>query len=149
MNSAQQPFIIVGADGSPESVEALRWAIGQARLIDGRVVAVTGFDIPVTIWITPTYTDTDYARDAQELLDRTVGEATRGVNDVLVTTHLIQQPPGRALTGAARGAQLLVVGASSHREFPGGDLGSVASYCVHHAPCPVVVHRTPVPSEIA
>jgi nucleotide-binding universal stress UspA family protein len=143
-----QPFIVVGADGSDDSVEALRWAIDHARLIGARIVVVTGFDIPVTIWITPTYSDVDYARDAQEMLDRTVTAAIRAETDVPIATHLIQQPPGRALTGAAHGAELLVVGCSSGGAIPGIHLGSVASYCAHHAPCPVLIHRRSVPLEV-
>lgn len=137
----QQPFIVVGADGSPESSGALRWAVDHARLLGARVVVASVFDIPVTIMVTPTATDEDYARVAQEALDRTVEGAGVEAGDVVVETRLIQDRPAVALTTMARGAELLVVGAKGHGELPGLHLGSVASYCVHHAPCPVLVHR--------
>ncbi|MGH4010822.1 MAG: universal stress protein [Pseudonocardiaceae bacterium] len=34
-----------------------------------------------------------------------------------------------------------MIGSHRQGELPGMHLGSVASYCVHHAPCPVVVVR--------
>ena len=39
--------IVVGVDGSPHSEEALRWALGQARLSGQPVDAVTSWSIPV------------------------------------------------------------------------------------------------------
>jgi len=138
---SKQPFIVVGADGSPESSGALRWAIEHARLIGARVVVATAFDIPVTVMVTPTYTDEDYARDAQEALDRTIRGANVDTTGVDVESRLVQDRPALALITMARGAEVLVVGAKGHGELPGLHLGSVASYCVHHAPCPVVVYR--------
>jgi nucleotide-binding universal stress UspA family protein len=45
------------------------------------------------------------------------------------------------LTGMATDADTLVIGSHGRGELPGMHLGSVASYCVHHAPCPVVLLR--------
>ncbi|MHC5909315.1 universal stress protein, partial [Streptomyces sp. S6] len=36
--------IVVGVDGSEESLAALRWAAGQARLLNARVVAVHAWE---------------------------------------------------------------------------------------------------------
>lgn len=137
----ERPRIVVGIDGSLPSIAALRWAIGQARLTGGEVHAVTGWEIPVTIMIVPRYTEADYARDAREILHRAVTEVRQAEPDVPVEQHLVQQRPALALTRAAEGAQLLVVGSHGRDELPGMHLGSVASFCVHHAPCPVVVVR--------
>ncbi|RCW39632.1 universal stress protein family protein [Halopolyspora algeriensis] len=38
-------------------------------------------------------------------------------------------------------ADLLVVGNRGHGTFTRALLGSVSQYCMHHAPCPVVVVR--------
>ena len=136
----QRP-IVVGIDGSILSVAALRWAVGQARLTGADVHAVTGWEVPITIMIVPTYTEADYARDAQQVLDRAVAEVQQTEPDVRIERHLIQKRPALALTAAAEDAQLLVIGSHGRGELPGMHLGSVASYCVHHAPCPVVVVR--------
>jgi nucleotide-binding universal stress UspA family protein len=93
--------------------------------------------------IVPTYTGADYARDARQVLDRAVAEIQDTTTDVRIEKHLIQKRPALALTAAAENAQLLVIGSHGRGELPGMHLGSVASYCVHHAPCPVVVVRGP------
>ena len=141
MSEQQQAPIVVGIDGSVLSVAALRWAAGQARLTGAGVHAVTGWEVPITIMIVPTYVEADYARDAQQVLDRAVAEVQQDEPDVRIEKQLIQKRPALALSSAAEGAQLLVIGSHGRGELPGMHLGSVASYCVHHAPCPVVVVR--------
>jgi nucleotide-binding universal stress UspA family protein len=133
--------IVVGIDGSVRSVDALRWAVGLARVTGGEVHAVTGWEVPVTIMFVPTYTEADYAREAREVLDRVVAEVQETETEVKIEKHLIQQRPALAPTEWAEGAQLLVIGSHGRGELPGMHLGSTASYCVHHAPCPVVVVR--------
>jgi nucleotide-binding universal stress UspA family protein len=135
--------IVVGADGSDASIAAVRWAVGQARLTGAAVEVVTGWEVPATIFLTPTYRDEDYQRDARRVLDHTVTEALAELpsQDVVVRMELVQTRPGRALHAAAENADLLVIGSHGRGEMPGMHLGSVASYCVHHAPCPVVVVR--------
>jgi nucleotide-binding universal stress UspA family protein len=141
---AQQPdmpLVVVGVDGSDLSVEALRWAARQARLTHAKILAVTGYEIPWTIVVSPTRTEADYRDAAHTYLDRAVSQALGPAPDVHVERRLVEKRPAHALTEAAQGAQLLVVGAHGRGELPGMHLGSVATYCVHHAPCPVVVVR--------
>lgn len=133
--------IVVGVDGSPLSIAALRWAVTQARLTGSDIHAVTGWEVPYTIMIVPTYTEGDYACDAHKVLDQGVAEVQEASPDVRIEKHLIQKRPALALVTAAKDAQLLVIGGQGRGELPGMHLGSVASYCVHHAPCPVVVIR--------
>jgi nucleotide-binding universal stress UspA family protein len=135
------PVIVVGTDGSQMSVEAIRWAAAQAALTGAGLIVVTGYDVPWTIMVAPTYTEADYARDARQALDRAVAEALGDETDLDVEKRLVARRPAHALTEAAVDAQLLVVGSHGHGELPGMHLGSVATYCVHHAPCPVVVVR--------
>ncbi len=73
--SASGPVIVVGADGSDLSVQAVRWAADQAGRTHASLLVVTGYEIPWTITVAPTYTEADYGRDAQALLDHTVDEA--------------------------------------------------------------------------
>ena len=135
--------IVVGADGSPASIGALQWAIEHASQVGAEVEVITGYDIPITILVVPTYTTEDYARDARTLLDHTVEQGTAGKQpEVPLSAKLVQEKPARALTQAAEGADLLVVGGRGRGELPGMHLGAVASYCVHHAPCPVLVYRS-------
>ena len=141
VESAAVPRIVVGVDGSPGSADALRWAVKHAEQTGGVVEAVTAWHVPPTIYLTPTSTEADYERHAQEALDRVVDEVVGDRTDVQVSKSLVLQAPSRALTSAAEGAELLVVGGKGVGELPGVHLGSVASFCVHHAPCHVVVVR--------
>jgi nucleotide-binding universal stress UspA family protein len=138
-----RPYVVVGADGSPASVEALKWALRYASLIGGEVRVVTGYTYPFTIFLAPTYTEADYERDAAEALLVTVEHATLTSPEVPMTTTVMEVKPGRLLTEMSRGAAALVVGAHGQGEFPGMHLGSVANYCAHHAECPVVVMHSP------
>jgi nucleotide-binding universal stress UspA family protein len=51
--------------------------------------------------------------------------------------------PSLTLVDASEGADLLVVGSHGRSGLSRLVLGSVAMACVNHAPCPVVVVRTP------
>ena len=134
--------IVVGVDGSDLSIAALRWAVDEAKLAGAHVIAVSAYTVPASIYLVPTYDEGDYERDAQAVLDASVSKALLD-DGVDVEKRLVQGRPARALTDAAHDAQLLVIGSHGRGEFPGMHLGSVASYCVHHAPCPVVVYRGP------
>jgi nucleotide-binding universal stress UspA family protein len=137
----RRPFIVVGADGSPPSIKAVQWADRQARMTGADLRVVTGWEVRPTIYIVPTYTEADYERDAREVLDKTVAEALGPEPGEQVTSTLYEGRPARALVVAADQAELLVIGSHGQGELPGMHLGSVASYCVHHSACPVVVVR--------
>lgn len=142
--AAARPRIVVGVDGSDQSAAALRWAVGQAGATGSEVEVVVAYEMPVTILLEPVYSEDDYRRDAQEVADRAV--ARMGPDpSVPVRSRLVEGRAAHALTDAAEGADLLVLGSHGRGQLPGMHLGSVASYCVHHAPCPVVVVRGEVP----
>lgn len=133
--------IVVGIDGSPDSKQALRWAVDQAEVTDAEVEAVCAWEVPVTILLLPTATEQDYADRARQVLDDTFAEVVGDDPPVAVHAEAVEGRPARVLSKRAAGADLLVVGSHGRGELPGMHLGSVASYCVHHAPCPVVVLR--------
>ena len=135
------PEIIVGIDGSLDSKNALRWAVGLAAATGGRVCAVAVWDVPATILLTP-YNEDHYADVAEEMLDEVVDEVAPSDSGVDVETGLIRgASPARRLVEESRGADLLVVGRRGRGGLAGVHLGSVASYCVDHAMCPCVVVR--------
>jgi nucleotide-binding universal stress UspA family protein len=61
--------------------------------------------------------------------------------DVQVCPRVAEGRAGQVLADAADGADLLVVGSQGHGGLAEALLGSVGQYCVHHAPCPVVIMR--------
>jgi nucleotide-binding universal stress UspA family protein len=133
------PVIVVGVDGSPSSQRAVRWASQQAKLTGATLRAVSSWRWPNYITIVPP--GVDLASDTRRTLDEVLEEALAGSEDLSVTRHVIEGPPGPALLTQAQDASLLVVGAQGRAAFPGMLLGSVAEYCVRHGSCPVVVVR--------
>ena len=134
-----RPVIVAGVDGSEDSKEALRWAARQARLAGAEVHAVIAWQVPVTIYFVPSYTEADYRRDAEETLNKAVAEALGPDPGAPVITQFIQGRAAAVLIQEAEHAELLVVGGHGRGELPGMHLGSVATYCIHHAACPVTV----------
>jgi len=133
------PVIVVGVDGSPSSQRAVRWAAEQAKLTGATLRAVSSWRWPN--YITRVPPGVDLAKDTGITLDEVLVQALAGSEDVTVTRHVIEGPPGPALLSQAEGASLLVVGAQGRAAFPGMLLGSVAEHCVRHGSCPVVVVR--------
>jgi nucleotide-binding universal stress UspA family protein len=133
------PVIVVGVDGSPSSQRAVRWAAQQAKLTGATLRAVSSWRWPN--YITRVPPGVDLAKDTRRTLDEVLEEALTSSEDVTVTRHVLEGPPGPALLTQAQDASLLVVGAQGRAAFPGMLLGSVAEYCVRHGSCPVVVVR--------
>lgn len=133
------PVIVVGVDGSPSSQRAVRWAAQQAKLTGATLRAVSSWRWPN--YITRIPPGVDLASDTRRTLDEVLEEALAGSEDLTLTRHVIEGPPGPALLTQAHDATLLVVGAQGRAAFPGMLLGSVAEYCVRHGSCPVVVVR--------
>jgi nucleotide-binding universal stress UspA family protein len=134
------PRIVVGVDGSPASVEALRWAAKQAALTGGNLEMVTSWQVP-TQYGNDFYGDQfDWAELAQRSLDTATKEAGDGT-PVAGTQTVVQGSPAHVLVDASAGAELLVVGTRGHGGFAGLLLGSVSEYVIAHARCPVLVVR--------
>jgi nucleotide-binding universal stress UspA family protein len=135
------PRIVVGVDGLESSTAALRWAIRQAKLTGAVVEAVTAWHIPVGTGWAPPADWPDYEDDARSVLCEAIAEMCALDPDVQVCPRVVEGRAGQVLVEAAEGAELLVVGCRGHGGLTEALLGSVGQYCVHHAPCPVVIMR--------
>jgi nucleotide-binding universal stress UspA family protein len=136
--------IVVGVDDSPAAAAALRWALDEARLRGTTLEVVHTWQFPAVSELPGGAVDqliTDLQHVAGEVLDKVVNETAGDDPGVEVTRRVLEGAPGRVLTEAAAGADLLVVGSRGRGGFAGLLLGSVAQQCAHHAPCPVVVIR--------
>ncbi|HEX6967990.1 MAG TPA: universal stress protein [Micromonosporaceae bacterium] len=131
--------IVVGVDGSPSAGAALRWALDQARLTGAAVDALIAWEFPLFAAGGVLLPPQDPESAARRVLDAAVADAPR--TGVEVRCHVEPGHPAQALVEAAEGAGLLVVGSRGRGTFKAALLGSVAAYCVQHAPCPVVVVR--------
>jgi nucleotide-binding universal stress UspA family protein len=134
--------IVVGVDGSPSSVTALRWAVRQAELTGSEVLAVSAWRLPSTYgFATDADGAADFERDAHKILADALNEVSGEAPGAVIRSLVEEGHPADVLARAARGADLLVVGSRGHGGFAGALLGSVSQHCMHHAPCPVLVIR--------
>jgi nucleotide-binding universal stress UspA family protein len=138
-----QRRIVVGVDGSPASLDALEWAVRQGALTGAVVEAVTAWHFPTTaVGGYPIVAATDWHANAQVIQELAVKEAL-GDEATALIRRVAQGHPVSVLLDAAVDADLLVVGSRGHGGFAGMLLGSVSEHVVAHAPCAVVVIKSP------
>ena len=148
--------ILVGIDGSPASVAAVRWAGREAQLrgMQVHVVYVRDRCLPTPHYAPqPRVGESAPGPAAGETLQAVVREALGTQPPAGVQTEVADGLPARVLIDRSVGAEMLVLGSTS----PGGTraggqpapsvparapLGPVARDCLHAAPCPVVVVRS-------
>jgi nucleotide-binding universal stress UspA family protein len=139
-----QELVVVGVDGSAESVAALRWAAHYATASGARVRALLAWHYPGAVGGPPVEKAPEAARhqtDAQmhETLDTAIAKACEGQEAGVVEKSIAYAHPAQALIEASNEADLLVVGRHGHGAFTGMLFGSVSIHCVTGAHCPVVV----------
>ena len=135
--------IVVGLDGSPESVRALHFA---CDLADGQqIAAVHAFHAVSTV--TGAY-DQLFSTETARRIDRAekelrdwVADAAGARPDVAISSEAIALPPARALVDCSAVASLVVVGSRGRDAFAGLLLGSVSQHVLRDAHCPVAVVR--------
>ena len=142
--------IVVGIDGSESSLEALRFAVDEARLRRDRLRLVHAWS---AVPLAPVATAPYVSVGALPELERSVAEAAQHVLDealskvdadgVDVEQRVVKGQAPAALLEAAEDADMVVVGSRGHGGFTGLLLGSVGHALTHHAHCPVVVVRGP------
>jgi nucleotide-binding universal stress UspA family protein len=136
--------IVVGVDGSPSSLDALRWAITQARSTGATVDAIATWEQPLATYGFGYYVpvlSSDLADAFGKVLDDSIAKVQDAGAAVEIHPKVVEGHPAQVLMQAAQRADLLVLGNRGHGAFAGALLGSVGQYCVQHAPCPVVIVR--------
>jgi len=136
--------VVVGVDGSEESLRAVEWAALEARR----------HSAPLRIVSAPALVPRIHACNASPtaIANALRGIAARSLNAALtraeevapglpVTTGLLSGSPALAVAESGSGASMLVVGARGAGGFAAMVLGSVSRYVATRAPCPVVVVR--------
>ncbi len=128
--------IIVGVDGTPQSLEAVRQAL-RLRLPDGKLClfhAVNLVPALAVAWSVPQLTDEGEAREALEEAAALAPDAAR---------RLVTGPPVGCLVQEieSQRATLVAVGTHGTSRPAGIVLGGVATTMLHEAPCGVLVAR--------
>ena len=134
--------IVAGFDGSPPSLDALAWAARQAVLTGSTLQIVMTWEWPSSYgWAVPIPDDFDPEADVRQAVDTAIAGLRAEHPDLVVDARLVNGHPAPTLVEASKEADLLVVGSRGHGEFVGMLIGSVSTYCVTNAHCPVLVHR--------
>jgi nucleotide-binding universal stress UspA family protein len=144
--------IVVGVDGSPPSITALRWGAAEAQLRQATLVALHAWTFvvpaptaePGLIGAPPA----DFAgsleafREAAEAeLREAIEKAFKDGPPLEIEQLLVEESAGEALVAAGEDADLLVVGSSGKSGLASVLLGSVSKHAITHASCPVCVVR--------
>lgn len=131
--------LVVGYDGSAESLRALDWAAFESvRLARPLVVVIAQDDLSQVV------AGRDFA--ARERMDQLMASAYERLmvgpaDDIFVT--VVGGPPYRALLDASVGASMLVLGVHKRPLLGGLAPFSVSRRVIGHTSCPVVVVRPP------
>lgn len=137
-------LIVCGVDGSEPSIDALRWAVNQARMTGASLEVITTWEYPSSFgWVPAWPTDWDPGGEAKKALAKVVEDLLGPNSDIEVRQVVLEGHAAPALVHAAEKADLLVVGSRGHGEFAGMLLGSVSEHCATHSPSPVVIVRRP------
>lgn len=137
-----EEVVLVGVDGSPASLNALEWAVAQARQVGWRLHLVCAYAVPTFAAASldggyAALDDTAIREGAQAVLDEAVARVTdRGVE---VTSALETGDPAGVLVDLSKQVCLVVVGTRGRSGFAERVLGTVSSALPAHAHCPTVV----------
>ena len=145
------PTIVVGVDGSPQSKDALRWAVDEAKLRGATLHVVQAWHEAAGLWANPVgpavgavaWPEHELAEEARATLRETIKETLGDPVGVELRASVAVGSPAKALvdTADADHADLLVVGSRGRGGFRSLLLGSVSEQVVTHAHCPVAVIR--------
>jgi nucleotide-binding universal stress UspA family protein len=132
--------LVVGVDGSPESVGALRWACREASLRGAEVHAVHVREElchSLASYAVPAHsTAEDVPVEINDVVHAVQADTAPGVQ---VRVEEVDGLAARILLERCEGADMLVLGTSS--DVPGAlrSAGPVIRACLRRASCPVVV----------
>ncbi|MFD5632755.1 universal stress protein [Streptomyces sp. NPDC127077] len=139
--------IVVGVDGSPESLAAAEWAAGEARRTDARLHVVHAwlwhpyvYGLPAGVAVPPPSEDPQRAW-AERLPRDTAARLAADHPGLSATAERIAEQPVTALPAAAEGAELLVLGSRGLGGVAGFLTGSVAQAVVARSRTPIVLVR--------
>ena len=133
--------IVVYADGSSASRQAMAWCAKHAAALDDDVVAVYGFEPICDLVIGyPLFDAVGAASLMQTELDEGWTQPLRDVG-VRYRTVFVAQSPARALEAVAIqvGASLIVAGKRPHGLLRDLVVTDVATAVSHEPPCPLVI----------
>ncbi len=142
-NMGDMERIVVAIDGSEEATAALEWALAHSDA-DDVVVVATIWQIPVVYGIDmPILNVDDIKLAAQRLVEETIASVKARDGAPKMEAVVRSGHVGSELVDIAASADQLVLGCRGYGGLKSLMLGSVSTYVLHHAPCPVTVIPAP------
>jgi len=140
--AAARSGIVVGVDGSDQSICALTWAAREARRRDVPLHVVTAYTVPIfaASSMDAGYTAVDDAviRDgARSVQEKTLARLNQ--HGLEIIPRVESGDAAAVLLELSEDADLMVVGSRGRGGFVGRLLGSVSSALPAHAKCPTVI----------
>ncbi|MDN6429025.1 MAG: universal stress protein [Propionibacterium sp.] len=135
--------ILGGADGSAESLSAVRWAADRALRTGGRIhvictYALASYSAAALDGGYAVLDDEALRRGAQQVVDEAVA-AAKARGDVRVSGSIEPGDPAAVLVEMSREVDLVVIGSRGGGGFADRLLGTVSSALPAHSKCPVVI----------
>ena len=142
--------VVVGVDGSPQALRAVRWAVPEARRRQAVLQLVTALawteDPMVGLPALSKAPYGQYLREAAEKGLVAAADVAAEVDpDVPVERELVLGFPAGVLLERSQTAELLVVGDHGRGRIASAVAGSVAVSVAARSACPVVVVRGAIP----
>ncbi|BCW71150.1 universal stress protein [Arthrobacter sp. NicSoilB8] len=137
--------VVVGVDGSEESLQAVAFAAAEADLGGDELSVVLAFKSPAR-WVEKQLPSSGLAESIVEENRIVLAESVAGLGDKypdLVVHQRLETntEPAKALVDIAADARLLVIGSRGRGGFSRTVLGSTAHAVLLNVPCPTIVTR--------
>lgn len=135
MNARETMRVVVATDGSPEATQAVEWLTEFPLSADAAIDVVSAIPWPEST----TKAGRELWKHAVAMAEDARGRLSKRWKDVGIAVD--DGDPRTVITdaAAARGSDLVVVGARSLGVVASALLGSVSLGVARHAPCPVLV----------
>jgi nucleotide-binding universal stress UspA family protein len=134
--------ILVGVDGSKESMDAADYAIGLAKKDNAKLICFTAMQLPSFYgWSAIEPPKEWQEKDRAEMQQWTEKiKETAKENNVQIETRTVESPmPAEGAIVEKENVDLIVVGTRGRTGFSKKLLGSVALGVVTHALCPIII----------
>jgi nucleotide-binding universal stress UspA family protein len=137
--------VVVGVDGSAESLQAVAFAAAEADRGGDALTVVLAFKSPAR-WVEKRLPSSGLAESMVEEDRIVLAESVAGLGekypDLVIQQRLEQDTePAKAIVNTAAGARLLVIGSRGRGAFSRTVLGSTAHAVLLQVPCPTIVTR--------
>ena len=137
--------VVVGVDGSEESLQAVSFAAAEADRAGDELTVVLAVRSPAR-WVETRLPASGLAESIVEEDKVVLAESVAGLRDRYPDLVIHQRletdaEPAQALVDTAREARLLVIGSRGRGAFSRLVLGSTAHAVLLHVPCPTIVTR--------